>query len=132
MVDATGEGDIESPEVDQLAGGIDFRLLHCLALTQHRCGVQCVPPWSGEQVSRAEEHRCPLLEPQIGPSRSSRQRSVDGLVRISLVCICRVPQDVGVIGWHRHIERRSRSRLGHSVNRRGQLDGIILRHTLER
>jgi hypothetical protein len=37
--DSRGVGDVEPPEVDELTGGVDLRLVRGLALPEHRRGV---------------------------------------------------------------------------------------------
>src|SRR5215469_15110735 len=41
-----GEVDVVAPEVDQLAGGVDFGLVHRLGLAQDRGRVDGGPPWA--------------------------------------------------------------------------------------
>ena len=61
LVDARHELDVEAPEVGQLAGGVDLRLVRRLRLAEHRRRVQGRPPRPREQLGRAKEDRRPLL-----------------------------------------------------------------------
>src|SRR4029079_33782 len=55
LVDAGHVLDVEAPEVDELAGGVDLRLVCVLRLAEHGGRVQRLPPRSGEKLGRSEE-----------------------------------------------------------------------------
>ncbi len=61
LVDPPHVGGVEAPEVGELAGGVDLRLMGGLRLAEHRGGVECRAPRPGEQLCRAEEDGGPLL-----------------------------------------------------------------------
>ena len=58
----SGVGNVEPPEVRQLAGSIDLCLIAGLALPEHGCGVQRDAPWPGQQVGSLEEDRRSVVE----------------------------------------------------------------------
>ena len=66
-VDAQHELDVEAPEVDQLARGVDLRLVRGLGLAEHRRRVERVAPRSGEQVRGAEKHGGAVLPRRAMP-----------------------------------------------------------------
>ena len=76
-VDVAREGDVEAPEVDQLAGGVDLGLDRGLRLAEHGGGVQCRAPGTGQQVGCLEQHRGPVVEGHVAPARCRRLRRVD-------------------------------------------------------
>jgi hypothetical protein len=57
--DPLGEVDVESVEIDRLAGGVDLRLVRRLALSEHRRTVDDGAVPSGQQLGRSQEHRRP-------------------------------------------------------------------------
>ena len=66
--------DVEAPEVDQLAGGVDLGLERRLGLAQHGRGVDPLPPRAGQQVGgleddRARARRSPWPASRARPSR---------------------------------------------------------------
>ena len=60
--DLPGEFDVETPEVDQLAGRVDLGLIGGLRLTQHRRGGQLLPPRAGQQVGGPQDDSGPFVE----------------------------------------------------------------------
>ena len=64
-VDLLREGDVEPPEVGELARRVDLGLVAGLGLAQHRRGVQPVAPRAREQVGGAQQHGGALVEGQV-------------------------------------------------------------------
>ena len=62
-----GEVDVEAQEVDQLAGGVDLRLVAGLGLAEHGGAVERVAPRAGEQVGGLQEDRGAVLEGHFTP-----------------------------------------------------------------
>ena len=88
LVDARHVLDVEAPEVDQLAGGVDLGLVCRLRLAEHRRGVERLPPRAGEELGGTKQDRRALLPgrarpvlPRVG---RSRDRALD-LLRAALV-----------------------------------------------
>src|SRR5690606_3179838 len=69
LQDLVGVVDVEPPEVDQLAGGVDLGLPCGLGLTQHGRGVQPLAPGTGEQLRSTQEDRGALVEGEVAPGR---------------------------------------------------------------
>ena len=69
LEDLPGEVDVEPPEVDQLAGGVDLGLVRGLGLTEHRCGVELLAPRAGQQLGRLEQDRGAVVEGHRAPGR---------------------------------------------------------------
>ncbi len=82
--DLTGELDVEPPEVDQLAGGVDLGLVGGLGLAEHGGGGDLLAPRSGQQIGRAQEHRGALVERHPGPIGLGGQRGLDGCTGIGV------------------------------------------------
>ena len=76
--DPAREGDVEPPEVDQLARCVDLRLVGRLGLPQHRGRDQLLPPWTRQQVGCPQEHRGSFVERRRLPCRFRRERRIDG------------------------------------------------------
>ena len=76
-VDARHELDVEAEEVDQLAGGVDLRLVGGLRLPEHRRGVEGVAPGAGEQLGGAQEDGGALLPRPARPVLPGRGGSLD-------------------------------------------------------
>ena len=77
-VDLPGEGHVEAPEVDQLAGRVDLGLDRGLGLAEHGGGVQGGAPRAGQQVGGLEQHGRPVVEGHRPPLRRGRLGGVDG------------------------------------------------------
>ena len=69
--------DVEAPEVDQLAGGVDLGLERGLGLAEHGRGVDPLPPRAGEQVGRLEDDRAALVERHRPPGRGRVEGGLD-------------------------------------------------------
>jgi hypothetical protein len=81
--------DVEPPEVDELARGVDLGLVGGLALPEHRRGVEGGPPRAGEQRRGLEEDRCAVVIGELAPHRRRIPRRRDGRVRVvdgAVVC----------------------------------------------
>ena len=78
LVDPRHELDVESIEVDDLAGGVDLGLVRGLRLAEHRRGVEGRAPRAGEQLGGSKEDGCALLPRQarpVLPGLATRPRS---------------------------------------------------------
>ena len=62
-----GEGGVEAPEVDQLAGRVDLGLERRLRLAEHRRGVDRRAPRRRQQLGGLEEHRGAILPRPVRP-----------------------------------------------------------------
>ena len=76
-VERFGECGVEAPEINQLAGGIDFRLVHGLRLSEHRRGVERGAPGGREQFRRLEKHASSVFPAPRRPLLLRRRRRVD-------------------------------------------------------
>jgi hypothetical protein len=72
-------GDVEPPEVDQLAGAVDLGLLRGLGLAEDRRGVDRVAPGTGQQVGGTQQHGGTLVERQVTPGGGGLLRGGDGV-----------------------------------------------------
>ncbi len=72
-----GEVDVVPPEVDQLAGGVDLRLVDRLGLAQHRRSVDRRAPGPGQQFGRLEEDGGAVVEGQFAPSGRGQAGRLD-------------------------------------------------------
>ncbi len=86
--DLAGGGDVETPEVDQLTGRVDLRLVAALALPEHGRGVESVPPLPRKELGCPQKHRGPVFLGQRPPAGACRQRRVH---RVGDVAGCRRP-----------------------------------------
>ncbi len=77
VVELLREADVEAPEVDQLAGRIDLRLVHRLRLAEHRRGIERHAPRRGEQLGGTKEHRRAILPAPVRPVASGRGSRTD-------------------------------------------------------
>ena len=66
--DLPGVVDVVTPEVDQLAGRVDLRLVGRLGLAEDGGGVDGGTPRPGQQFGRLEEDRGPVVEVQRAPA----------------------------------------------------------------
>jgi hypothetical protein len=76
------EVHVETPEVDELAGGVDLGLVRGLALPQHRRRVEPSAPRTGEQVRGLQEDRCSRLERRARPVMARIERRRDRLLHV--------------------------------------------------
>ena len=83
LEDLPGEVDVDPPEVDQLAGGVDLGLVGRLGLTEHRRGVEPLAPRTRQQLGRLEQHRGPVVERHRAPHRCRILRRGDGLLGVT-------------------------------------------------
>ena len=91
---------VEAPEVDQLAGRVNFGLLHRFALAQHGGGVDGVAPGAGQQRGGSQEDRGALTIGSGCPRGSRAKRGGD----------CRVDfrgAAAGVLSQHQLVVVRS-------------------------
>ena len=87
-VDALREGDVEAPEVDQLAGRVDLRLVRGLRLAEHRRGVEPRAPRACEELGRAEEDARSLLPGGVRPLGVRRVRCRDRALDLGGATAC--------------------------------------------
>ena len=73
----SAEVDVPAPEVDQLARGVDLRLLDALALPQDRGRIEAVAERAAQKVGGAEEDRGPRLPRRGRPVVVGGERGVD-------------------------------------------------------
>ena len=78
LEDLAGEVDVDAPEVDELARGVDLGLVGRLALAEHRRGVEAGAPRSGEQLGGLEQDGGAVVEGQLAPHRGGGLGGVDG------------------------------------------------------
>ena len=82
--DLPGEVHVEPPEVGELAGRVDLRLVGGLGLAEHGRGVDPGPPRPGQQVGGAQQDRRAGIEVQRPPAGGRVQRGRDGLGGVGL------------------------------------------------
>ena len=90
-VDACRVGDVEAPEVAELARGVNLGLVHRLRLTEHGRSVQPVAPWSGQELGGAQEDRGSILpgcRRPIGPGTGGRVDSQVDVLRLAQMHVC--------------------------------------------
>src|SRR5665647_3052256 len=92
--DPPSEVDIEPPEVDQLAGGVDLGLVAGLGLAQHRGGDNPCPPWPGKQVGRLEQDGRAIVEGQGTPGGCRRHGRRDCSLGLGLGRLPHCPEDL--------------------------------------
>ncbi len=101
LVDARHELDVEAPEVDELAGGVDLRLVRGLRLAEHRRGVERLPPRAGEQLGGAEEDGGALLPRRARPVLPRVGRGGDRALDLGRAALVDVGEDVRALVRHR-------------------------------
>ena len=102
--DLAGEVDVEAPEVDELAGGVDLGLVGRLALPEHRRGVDPRPPRPGEQVGGLEEDRGAVVEGQVAPRGGGGDGGIRGGGGVGLRRAAGHPEHLAVrCGWRTSI-----------------------------
>ena len=106
-MDLLGEGDVEPPEVGELARRVDLGLVAGLGLAQHRRGVQPVAPRAAEQVGRAQQHGGALVERQVAPGRGRAQGRLDRALRVLAGGVAAGAEHVGVVVRGDDVERRA-------------------------
>ena len=74
----SAEVHVPAPEVDQLAGGVDLRLVDALALSEDGRGVEPVAERAAQKVGGAEEDRGTGLPRRGRPVVMGGERRVDG------------------------------------------------------
>jgi hypothetical protein len=77
LLELLAEVDVPAPEIDQLAGSIDFGLLHTLALAQDGRRVEAVTERATQQICRPKEHRSARLPGRSGPVVVRREGRVN-------------------------------------------------------
>ncbi len=85
---------VEAPEVDQLAGGVDLRLVHRLGLAADRGGVDRGPPRAAQQVGGLEQDRGPVIERQRAPAGRRRGGGLDGVRHVLVGRVAHGPEHV--------------------------------------
>ena len=83
--DPAGEGDVEAPEVGELAGRVDLCLVGRLGLPEHRRRVEPCAPRAAQQVGGAQQDPGPVVEGQLPPGRRGCHRRVDRLPSVGVV-----------------------------------------------
>ena len=116
LVDARHVADVEAPEVGELAGGVDLRLVRGLRLAEHRRGVERGAPRAGEQVGRAKQHGRALFPRRARPVVPRGGGRVDRLLHVRGVALRHLRQDVSLVVRH------------HLVERLGELDVLAADH----
>ena len=83
-----GEGGpvvrVEAQEVDELANGVDLRLVDGLALTEHGGGVHALPSGTGDHVGGSQEDPCSVVVGHTRPRPSGLLGGFDGVVDVAL------------------------------------------------
>ena len=102
FVDLLGKGDIEAQKVDELAGGIDFRLEGTLAPGEHRPGIEFGPVFAGNQLGGLEEDGAALLPAKGLPLSLCRQRRIDGHPHLGGPGFMVGGEQVAVVVGHHH------------------------------
>ena len=99
-VEILRELGVETPEVDQLAGGVDLGLVDRLGLAQHGRGVDRVPPGCGQKLGRLEEDGGSIFPGPSGPFVPRFGRRLDGLTDVIARGLVPVGQHVAVLVGH--------------------------------
>ncbi len=97
LVDETHVVGVETPEIHQLAGGVDLGLENALRLVEHAGGVEAVAPWSGEQFGGLEHHRGAVLPRRLRPLLPGLGGGVDRHRYLGLAGLVIDAQDVPVV-----------------------------------
>ena len=105
LVDARHVLDVEAPEVDELAGGVDLGLVRGLRLAEHRGRVQRLPPRAGEELGRAEEDGGALLPRRPRPVLPGVGRGGDRRLDLGRAALVDVGEDVAALVRHDRFER---------------------------
>ena len=122
-VDACHEGDVEPPEVAQLAGGIDLSLVDRLRLPKHGCRIQPVAPGASQKLGGAQKDRRPVRPGRGSPFRPRMCGRVDGQPDLLLTTLMHVGQDVLLFVGHDDGTELSRAHIGAPDNQ-GDLDSL--------
>ena len=93
-------GDVEAPEVGQLARRVDLGLERRLRLAEHRGGVHRVAPRPGEQLGRPQEDRRPRLPRERRPLAAGLGGRGDRPRDLLLAAVVVLPEDVLVVVGH--------------------------------
>ena len=105
LVDARHVLDVEAPEVDELARGVDLGLVCGLGLAEHGGRVQRLPPRAGEELGRSEEDRGAVLPRCPRPVLPGVGRSGDRAVDLGRAALVDVGEDVVALVGHDRFER---------------------------
>jgi hypothetical protein len=105
----TRESRVEPPEVDELARGVDLRLIHRFRLAEHGGGHESRPPRTGEEISGLEENRGALVERQVLPLLGGPGRGGDGRLRVLGRRVPDGPERVAVAVGRDHVDGSARA-----------------------
>ena len=99
-IDLLGEGDVEPPEVDQLARRVDLGLMRRLRLAEHRGGVQGHPIRPGQEIGGPQKDGRALVPGQPRPVVRRGGRRVDGALHLGGAGLVPRREDVAVVVGH--------------------------------
>jgi hypothetical protein len=96
---------VEAPEVDELAGRVDFGLKCRLRLPEHRRGIDRVAPGRGEQLCGPQQDGRAILERPGRPLTAGRHGGLDGHLHVLRLGHVPVSQHVLVLEGHHGLPR---------------------------
>jgi len=102
-VDDLHEVRVVPPEVDQLAGGIDFGLVRRLAHVEHRGGVERLAILAGQQLRGLQEHDRPGVPGHPAPLRLRFVGRLDGLLHEQSIALMVLAQNVLMVVRADHV-----------------------------
>ena len=132
-IETFGEVDVEAEEIDQLARGIDLRLMGGLRLAEHRRRVDDRPVAGGEEVRRLEKDRCAPLQTPRRPIAPRFARGRDRRLHLARRGLVHPGEDVAIAVRHHGLDRRAGAHL-FAADDEGDLDlarGEVLEGPLE-
>ena len=105
LVDARHVLDVEAPEVDELARGVDLGLVRGLRLAEHRRGVERLPPRAGEELGGAEEDGGAIRPRRARPVLPRVGGGFDRALDLGAGALVDVGEDVAAAVRHDGFER---------------------------
>ena len=130
LVDKAHVVGVETPEVDELTGGVDLSLEDALRLIEHAGGVEAVAPRALQQLSGLENHRGAMLPRCLRPLPPCRGSGVDRHLDLGFAGLVVGAENVFVIVWADGFGSVTGSHLL-AADDEGDLD-LLAQHLLDR
>src|SRR5439155_889207 len=99
-VDLLGKGDVEAPEIDQLARRVDLRLVNGLRVAEARSRVEDHAIGTGQELRRPEKDPGPVVPGHARPRAVRPERGVDRVRDLGRARLVPDREDVPVIVRH--------------------------------